>query len=109
MIVFIALLFLACLWIWGLRCVFSEGYILERAGLWYESRVPEWLYKPTLGCAACMSSVHGSLWYWTWGIVLLPDYGIWIRLFVWGCFCVCLCGLNFILLETIYRNDAVEE
>ena len=105
MIIFICLLLLTTAWIWGVRCVFSEGFIFEKAGAWWESTVPIWLFKPTIGCAACMASIHGSLWYWTWGIKLLPDYGLSVRLLVWVMFCICLCGVNFLLLETIYRDE----
>jgi hypothetical protein len=106
MIVFTILLFVATLWIWGVRCVTSEGFIFEKFGTWWESAVPEWIYKPTIGCAACMSSVHGSLWYWTWGKVLLPPVDLWLTLVLWVMFCICLCGLNFILLEKLYRNES---
>jgi hypothetical protein len=105
MITFAILLLIATVWIWGVNCVFSEGFILERAGDWWADRVPKWIYKPTIGCTACMSSVHGTLWYWTWGIVFLPPLNITLTLIVWVMFCVCLCGINYILLESIYKNE----
>jgi hypothetical protein len=104
MITFVILLILAVTWIWGVRCVFSEGYVFERAGLWWESKVPAWIYKPTIGCSACMASVHGSLWFWTWGKVFLPDVGVIMALIIWAMFCICLCGINYILLEIIYAD-----
>jgi hypothetical protein len=105
MIVFCILLFVATTWIWGVRCIFSEGFIFEKIGAWWESTVPEWIYKPTIGCSACMASVHGSLWYWTWGIVFLPDVTPVLTIFIWIGFCICLCGVNFILLETVYKES----
>jgi|SRR5690606_24363007 len=97
---FLLLMALASLWIWGIRCLFSEGYILERTGRFIERTFPSWVYYPTLGCCACMSSIHGTLWYWIGGAVVLET----VNFFVWPVFCVCLCGVNYLLLETIYRE-----
>jgi hypothetical protein len=106
MITFIILLIIAALWIWGVKCIFSSGHIFEKAGEWVENNLPEWVYKPTIGCPACMSSVHGSIWYWTWGIVFLPEVGLLLRAVIWVIFCICLCGINFILLESIYKDES---
>lgn len=105
MIQFMLLLIITATWIWGVKCVFSTGHIFEKAGEWVDDRLPEWIYKPTIGCQACMSSIHGSLWYWTFGIVFIPVTGIILTLIVWVLFCVCLCGVNFILLESIYKEE----
>lgn len=47
------------LWIAGLRIATGEGMILYRVDnlAWYW--LPKWAYKPLIGCAYCMSSVHG--------------------------------------------------
>lgn len=105
MIEFILLIMVACIWIWGIRCVFSEGYIFELAGDWIYKTFPSWVYKPTIGCTACMSSVHGTLWYWTAGMLFLPVTGFITTIIVWILFCICLCGVNFILLESIYKEE----
>lgn len=105
MIEFILLIVIATVWIWGVKCVFSEGYLLEKAGDWWYESVPEWAYNPTIGCTACMSSVHGTLWYWTFGLVLLRETPIGLTLIIWVLFCICLCGVNFILIESIYKDN----
>jgi hypothetical protein len=105
MITFILLIIVATAWIWGVRCVFSTGHIFEAAGDWIENTLPEWVYKPTIGCQACMSSIHGTLWYWTWGMVFLPEMSHLTAFIGWVMFCFCLCGVNFILLESIYKEE----
>jgi hypothetical protein len=49
------------LWVVGIRIATGEGMILERvdAALW--GFLPRWIYKPIIGCAYCMSSIHGAL------------------------------------------------
>lgn len=105
MINFILLITIATIWIWGVRCLFSEGHIFEVAGDWAHDNLPKWIYKPTIGCAACMSSIHGTLWYCTFGIRVLPDFGFITTLIIGILFCICLCGVNFILLESIYKEE----
>jgi hypothetical protein len=97
------LFILAAMWIWGVKCLFSTGHLLESAGDWIDENLPEWVYKPTIGCQACMASVHGTMWYWLIGsYVFTLDF---LTMFVlWPVFCICLCGLNFVLLEAIYQE-----
>lgn len=103
--IFGLLLIFAVAWIWGVRCIFSSGHILECVGDRIENYLPKWLYKPTIGCAACMSSIHGTIWFWVVGVHLLPISGLVLTTFVWFAFMICLCGINFILLEAIYKEE----
>lgn len=102
---FILLIFIASVWIWGIRCIFSEGYIFENAGRWLEDKLPIWLFKPLIGCSACMASVHGSLWWWVVGMVIIPVLTPVFAIICWFIFCICLCGLNFMILEAIYNKE----
>lgn len=104
MIAFMCLLIINTLWIWGIRCVLSEGFVFEKVGDWLESTLPEIIYKPLVGCAACMSSIHGSLWYWTYGVVIFGPEEVPLKVIVWIVYVFSLCGLNFILLESIYKE-----
>jgi hypothetical protein len=105
MTMFILLLFLASVWIWGVKAIFSEGYIFHNAGVFIEANFAQWLYKPLIGCTVCMSSIHGTLWYWIVMRLFLPDLTIIFTFVGWIVFCICLCGINFILVESIYKED----
>jgi hypothetical protein len=105
MTAFLIILLLATVWIWGVKCLFSVGYILEPAGEWIKANFPVWVYKPSIGCAACMSSIHGTLWYWAVAKLFLHDLSTIFTFAGWILFCVCLCGMNFILIESIYREE----
>jgi hypothetical protein len=105
MVPFILLLIINTAWIWGVKCIFSTGHLFEKAGNWVQNILPEWVYKPTIGCQACMSSVHGTLWFWTYGIVLIQPETLLSKVIVWFVYLLCLCGVNFMLLESIYKEE----
>lgn len=89
---FICLLIFGAAWTWGIYCIFSGGYLLQKIGDKIKT-APKWVYKPLIACPACMASVHGfiiSAYY--------CDFRIWSMV----AYMVCLCGLNFILKEIIY-------
>jgi len=86
---FILIMFVTVCWIWGFEHLFKEGEIFEKAGKWIEAKVGDWWCKPLICCKYCMSSFHGTIFYW----LLIPEYGV----ILWPVFCVCLCGLTAIL------------
>lgn len=89
---FILLLIIGTTWIWGVHCLFSDGYLLEQAGVKAWNRWPKWATKPLFICPPCMSSIHGL-------IIASAYFGLnWL---VFG-YMVCLCGLNYILKQLIY-------
>lgn len=88
-ILFIANIALCSWWIFGVRTLFSGGHILEKADNWVYDRVPEYIYKPTIGCVMCMASLHGATWFM---LFLYPTYELYMVI----PFCLCLCGLNSI-------------
>lgn len=94
----IAIMFLAMFWIQGVNCLFSEGHLLEKAGDWVDEHLPEWIYKPTIGCPMCMSSIHGTLWY------LLMINRDWI---LWPAFCICLCGVNYVISKLTNKERKI--
>lgn len=82
------------LWCAGLWAVFLPEFLLGSVGDWLEAKLPSWLFKPTVGCLLCMSSVHGT----TSFLICLSDMvnGWWYFLpFVLG-----VAGLNFIIMNS---------
>lgn len=48
-------------WVCGLRIATDEGMILNGLDHLLSINLPKWAYKPLIGCAYCMASVHGTL------------------------------------------------
>lgn len=105
---FIQYLLLTSAWIWGVNCLFSEDHIFEKAGDWVFDNMPEWVYKPTIGCAACMSSIHGTIAYF----ILFDRNAVYLRsvyVLQWWAFCICLCGLNFLLIKFTSKERIIKD
>ena len=93
---FILLLIVGACWVWGVHCVFSEGYILERIGNKIRDKVGMYS-KPLFDCPPCMSGCHGLFigvtgchyWFDNNAYIILP-------------FVLCLCGLNFVIKSIVY-------
>jgi hypothetical protein len=85
---FISLIIITSLFIVGLHK--STEYYLDynnqpdpndRMVLWFlryyaEQWFPSWIYKPLIGCTACMASIWGSLFYWIhyWGAWTIESF-----------------------------------
>lgn len=101
---FIFSIIISSLWIFGINCLFSEGHIFERAGDWIHNNMPEWVYKPTVGCPACQSSLHGLLFF----IVVFPvSFEVEMNVRSLIPFLICLCGLNFIILKITNKERII--
>jgi len=96
----IEFLILNSFWIYGVNCLFSEDYILEKWGDWMEENLPKWIYKPTVGCASCMASFHGTA-----GYFIFVNEGF----LIWPIYCVCLCGLNFVIIKLTTKERIIVE
>lgn len=51
--------------IWGfvlVNILTAQGHILSRINYYLVERLPEWLYKPLLGCSYCVAG-QWALWY----------------------------------------------
>ena len=48
-------------WVCGLRIATGEGMILNSVDTYLSIKLPKYLYKPIIGCAYCMASIHGTL------------------------------------------------
>ena len=81
-------------WIFGVKCLFSPGYILESLAIRMEEDCPRGLNKPLFLCPPCMASIHGSFIYLT---ILSHDYG----LILWIPFVVCLAGFNYFIIQFV--------
>lgn len=49
--------------IFGLWNSANPGFIFSKVDLFLEPRLPEWLYKPLIGCVICMASFWGAAYY----------------------------------------------
>lgn len=83
-------------WIWGVNALFKEPFILYKVGEVLDTALPKWVSKPLFLCPPCMSSFHGTLMY----IILFKVHDI----PTWVIFCVCVCGINFLLKEFLYED-----
>jgi hypothetical protein len=73
----------------------SRGYIQELPS---GGGIPAWvksILKPIFACPTCMASVHGTAIFFAFVLGYLP-------LIMWPVWCICLCGLNFIIQNIIY-------
>ena len=95
---FVAFLPIGVAWIWGIHCLFSEGYILEKVGNVIESQLPNWITHPLFICPMCMASIHGTLIFWLFMIGSVSPM-------FWPLYCVSLCGINFIITKLIEKNE----
>lgn len=81
-------------WIWGIHCMFSEGFIFYKAGVFLEKTIGTTACKPIFLCPPCMSSVHGVVWSIAFCIpvkMIIP-------------FIIALCGVNFIIKKFVYPD-----
>ncbi len=76
------------LFIWGVYVSFSEGMIFAKIGDWVAKELP-WIYKPLIGCPACM-----GFWYGMFGALLVCD-----NLFQGFVYCTCMIGFNWLISE----------
>lgn len=79
---------IASLWCFGVFKLFDDIFLPVRARV--EEKIGKWS-KPIMTCPPCMGSLHGLLWgmyFFEWSWVIFP-------------FCVCLCGLNYIVNSMI--------
>ena len=81
-------------WCLGIRALFQEGMILEGLGQKLDETLPEWINKPLWRCPPCMASVHGTI---LWLTFLSGEYG----LLSWPFFVVCLCGVNYVIVNLL--------
>jgi hypothetical protein len=103
MLEFIGLLFIGCFWVWGVNYLFKKKEILGKLGEWMRANWPKWLNKPLFNCPACQSSVHGSIIYFC-GLHFnqLPLFAENNYIIFWPFFCICMTGINHILIEHLY-------
>lgn len=88
MIHFFIIMFLALCWIRGFHFLFLPGEILGKVGEKIRLRVIDWVTKPLFDCSYCMSSVHGTIFFFSF----LNTH----TFYMWPVFCVALCGLVYL-------------
>jgi len=77
------------LFIWGIYVSFLKGMIFGRIGDWGAKELPIWVFKPLMGCPACM-----GFWYGAFGAFLICD-----NLFQGFVYCICMVGFNWLISE----------
>lgn len=93
MIILNELLILA-LWCKAIDLATRDGMILHGVDRWAGHVLPEWLYKPVIGCVYCMASVHGTLIHLFFWRVFGADLAL------WPVVCVCGIAVNGLVSET---------
>jgi hypothetical protein len=99
---FIQLLFIGCFWIWGINMLFKKGEILGFIGGYLKERIKKFWLKPLFLCPACMSSVQGTLIYFSAHYLYQIDILESHLLLFWPFYCICLVGINHIIIEHLY-------
>lgn len=94
MIDFILCIVITSAWTWGFNVLFEEGHLLEGVGKVVEKTIGTWYSKPLFLCPICMGSFHGTI---AFCIFYLNDQIN--NVLLWPVFCVCLAGVNYILVK----------
>lgn len=92
MVEFIELLFITSMWIWGFHAFFELSGLSNAVN---STKMPNWLKKPLFDCPPCQSSFHG-----TFAFIMFHGE---LHLLLWPIFCICLCGLNYVIKEHLYE------
>jgi len=64
----IEFILITALWCIGLTIITSHGFIFEKVKDILENFLPTFLFKPIIGCAICMASVHSIGMYFLMGM-----------------------------------------
>lgn len=83
---YLLVLVLTAAWIWGFHYTFKSGEIFGKIGDLGRKHLHQDLISPLYDCPFCMSSVHGTIFYY----LFLQSYG-WL---LWIVFCFGLCGFS---------------
>ena len=83
---YLMVMVVAVCWQWGFAYAFKPGEIFGAAGDWMRARWPEFVTEPLFDCPYCLSSVHGSIFFW----LFLSAY----PLIMWPILICCLTGLS---------------
>lgn len=58
----------------------DNGMIFHDLFEWLEERLPEWIFKPLIGCQYCVAG-QWSLWFFTWfAIFRANDYELYLHI-----------------------------
>lgn len=83
-------------WIWGVKAVFTDPFILHKQGEWLDKKLPSWIRKPLFRCPVCMSSVWGTYFYFYFDHAGIMD---------WIIFVFALAGISYLLKEFLYPEE----
>lgn len=88
---------LTSFWCWGFHNAFEDGQILYKVHVWLSHWVPYNLLKPLISCPICMTSVHGTFWYW----YSQDNYSF----LTWIMFIVASSGLNYVIYNLFPHSE----
>lgn len=86
----------ASMLIWGIKCLFDDGYLFH----FNKDGVPPWVKKPLTECPPCMSSIWGTMYYW---LIQSPTHSAG----GWVVFCIMLCGFNYFIVQLIDKERII--
>lgn len=87
----IAHIIICSLAIFGIWNAFNPGFIFETADKYLGVILPDFVYKPLIGCHICMASVWGSAYYF---LFVGVDVGV-------LAFIPAVSGLNFLVAKRL--------
>lgn len=83
---FLMVMAVTVFWQWGFSYCFRSDEVFGWAGDWMRKNWKEWVNKPLFDCPYCLSSIHGSIFFW----MFLNEY----PLIMWPIFIVGLTGVS---------------
>lgn len=94
----------------GLKKMTEENMILNKPFNWlYESDMPDWIFKPLIGCHYCFASLWGSIVYWIVSIYGCHEVMINQLLWMWPVICICCVFTNGLLYGILKHAEALAE
>jgi hypothetical protein len=88
---------LTSFWCWGFHNAFEPGELFGKIGDCMREKFTEFQLKPIIGCPICMSSIHGTTWYF----ISQPVYSF----TSWIMFIVAASGFNYVIHNIFPPSD----
>lgn len=97
MIEYLTWILLTSFWCWGFHNAFEEGQIFGKIGDYLRDNIVDFWLKPLLTCPICMSSIHGTIWYF----ISQPEYSF----TSWIMFIVAASGINYVIYNLFQPTE----
>jgi len=108
MVDFLFLVVVGSLIVWGIYATYQKGMIFGGVSHLLD-RLPSFARKPLGGCIVCMSSVYGTLIFWSFYFSGVIHYSSPFLFYI--CFVFAVTGASYIIKNLIYVQilDETEE